>query len=381
MNCRERLLKALRGEITDRVPWIPLCSRTFFLSLPEYREKFPLKWWQGNQGLSEDLLEEELRFRVNFYTGIGADFMQWGGGGACRKETNRVKTEQRRKGNSLLVEYKTPAGVLSQEFLFSHESQTLYNKDCLLKNVHDFSVYKYIIQDSVLKPSYEKAQVFLDIIGENGIIFSSIANPPLHSWMCSVLGTEGAIFGIYDHKKELEELIELQHQKNLQYCNILAESPLKIFLHQATWGIGRISPEIYREYYSPYLKRYGEILHQEGKICLDHISGERLNPYLVLIEDLNLNGLYGLVFPGKSGDLKLSDICRRWEGRMTAMGGLDPHFLAEANTYQVKERTKRILEETKSFSNFILGTGDDVIYGTPVQNLEAVSRVIEDFYG
>ena len=50
-----------------------------------------------------------------------------------------------------------------------------------------------------------------------------------------------------------------------------------------------------------------------------------------------------------------------------------------ADVNQIKGRTKRILEEVGSFSNFILGTADAVVYGTPIQNLEAVSRVVRDF--
>lgn len=379
MTSRTRILKILKKEKTELIPWIPLCPRTFFLSLPQYRKKFPIRWWEEDMGLSRGLMEEELEFRVNFYQDIGADFMQWCGGWACRMETPHVRIQREQKGNNLFVKYKTPIGELFQEWTFTHESHTLCFKGRLLKSIEDFRVYQYLIEDTVFKPQYGTAQNFLDIVGENGVIFADVTDPPLVRWICDVLGTEGVTFGLYDHKREIDELIELKDKKNLECCKILAKSPLRIFLHQATWSIGRISPKIYEEYYSPYLKKYDEILRREDKICLDHASGERLNPYLRLIEGVGLDGLYGLIFPPISGDLELSDICVRWKDKMTGMGGMDPHFLLTADVNQIKERTKRILEEVGPFSNFILGTADATLYGTPVQNLEAVSMVARDF--
>lgn len=379
MTSRARILKALKREKTALIPWIPLCSRTFFLSLPKYRKKFPLRWGEENGGLSEDFIKEELEFRVNFYREIGADFMQWGGGNACRIEMPHIRVQRKKKGNNLLVKYRTPIGELSQEFVFTYESQTLYNKDYLLKSVQDFPIYQYLIEDTVFRPQYRTAQNFLDIVGEDGVIFSDMADPPLQDWICDVLGTESIVFGLHDYKRKIDELVQLKDKRNLEYSKILAKSPLRIFLHQATWSIGRISPKIYKEYYSPYLKKYNEIMHRQGGICLDHASGERLNPYLRLIESVTLDGLYGLVFPSRPGDPKLSDICIHWKDKMTGMGGMDPHFLATANVNQIKEKTKRILEEVEPFSNFILGTADDVVYGTPVQNLEAISSVVRSF--
>ena len=66
MSTRERILKALKGERASPIPWIPLCYRDFFLSLPEYRKRFEGEGWEDD--------ERELAFRLNFYRSIGADY-------------------------------------------------------------------------------------------------------------------------------------------------------------------------------------------------------------------------------------------------------------------------------------------------------------------
>ena len=55
MTSRERILAVLRGEKPDRVPWIPLCSWTYFESVPEYSAGSD---WMSLEG---------MKARVNFY--------------------------------------------------------------------------------------------------------------------------------------------------------------------------------------------------------------------------------------------------------------------------------------------------------------------------
>lgn len=67
------------------------------------------------------------------------------------------------------------------------------------------------------------------------------------------------------------------------------------------------------------------------------------------------------------------------EKKIIPMGGLDPNLLATSSKQKIIEITKRLLNEIGD-KHFILGTADDVVYGTNVDNLEIVSKVIRDFY-
>jgi len=375
MTSRERILNTLRGKKVDRIPWLPVCTRTFFLSLPEYQKKFPYKWWNEDGGISEELIEEELTFRIDFYKNIGIDFMQWGGKSVNIKRN--VKIKRQKKDNELIVKYETPEGNLEETFTFSEESQTPYRKTYLLKSEKDFKVYKYILENTKVKKNFSSVENQLKIIGENGVIFAGEeVFPPMHFYVNDSLGIENLVFFLLDKNKELEELLEIQENIVIETTSLLTESPLEIFLHGATWDIGRISPKIYEKYYLPCFKRYNRILHEKGKICLDHLSGQRIKPFLGLIEHGEFDGIYGFVFPSLKGDIPLKELVKRWkEKKIIPMGGLDPNFLAVSKPDEIKNRVKRLIEEVGD-KPFILGTSDDVVYGTPLKNLEAVSEAL-----
>lgn len=325
--------------------------------------------------------EEELRFRVDFYKNIGADFMNWGPMGCIKTEMRNVTVKRKQKGNNLLIKYETPQGNLEEAFVFSIPSQTLFRKNFLIKRNEDFKVYKYILENTVLKMDFSKANTFLNIVGDNGAIFLDGIAPPLHPWVNDLLGIKELTYALLDQKKELGELLETQENKNLERCKILSSLPVKVFLHQATWDVGNISPDYYQKYYLPYLKKYNKILHHKGKKCLDHLSGQKIKPFLELIENTNLDGLYGLTYPSPPGDISFAELSKRLiREKMIPIGGLNCDFLANASSNEVAEMTKRFLEETGGKPS-ILGTADDVVYGTQVKKLETISETIRKFYG
>ena len=121
--------------------------------------------------------------------------------------------------------------------------------------------------------------------------------------------------------------------------------------------------------------------HREEKICLDHISGQKIKLFLEGIEQAEMDGFYGFTFPAVDGDISLAEVTRRWQiKKIVPMGRLSPHFLATSTPEEVSEMTKRILDQVKDMP-FLLGTADDTIFATPIKNLEVVSNTIRAFYG
>ena len=94
-----------------------------------------------------------------------------------------------------------------------------------------------------------------------------------------------------------------------------------------------------------------------------------------LIKDSGFDMIYGVDL-----DINQPKMLHEGLGDTFIVGGLDPHLLATANTREVMDETKRILEKVSILNGrFILGTNDSIISGTSPANLEAVSKVVREF--
>jgi len=366
MTSRERIITVLRGDKPDRIPWIPLCSWTYFDSLPEY------------QGASNWGSPEALRLRIDFYQNvINADYMQWGGFPCYRtKSSGKIEVRTTRKGNTTYTEYHTPIGTLTTEQVYSDIAHTTYYTKDLLENVEDLKVYQYVMENTSYEANYDSLTEQLNILGGEGVFFISAPPPPLKSFLLGTMRLKNAIYIIHDHKPEFDNLVQLVDSHNQEIYGILAESPGEIFLDAAVTGTGMISPQIFAEYYLPYTKKYAEILHKKEKLYINHASGEPIGNILKMIEMANIDGLYGLSYP-PIGDLKISEIRRGLGEGVVVMGGLDSDFIATRTVKEIQDKTRSILSDVVPGDNFMLATADDTPYGTPIKNLKAVSDVIQ----
>jgi len=392
MNNRERVLNILRHKKADRVPFMPLTTRTWFFSLPEYRKKFKPLWNEVGQYIPDvdySLEMEEIEFRSKFYESIGVTFLQYGsehGGNHIVPQENldagiKVKKIRNEEDNKFKFIYETPVGSLEQSSDLS-KSASIAVRDHLIKNIDDYKVYKYILENQKIQwPELNSwSENVLKAIGDRGVAFANGPVPPLMVWVFTVLGVDGIAFGLWDHKKELLELVDLQHKMNMAYLDLIVKCPFEIIIADAVNGTYMTSPQIYKEQYVPFHQQYAKVLHENSKIYVSHSSGEPRGAILHDIEQTGLDGLYGFIYPVHPGEPELGKWCKMWEGKITVMGGIDPHLMATGTTRQISEKVKQIMDEVGDAPNFILGLADDTVYGTPVENLAEVPKTLDKLY-
>lgn len=399
MNNRERVLQILKGEgdQVKKVPYMPLTTRTFWWSVPGYEKKFGKPKWNNIGQYVPDVDPkyefEEVEWRSKFYSDIGVTFLKYTnehGGNQIQYEENpeagiKIKKIRKEANTKFKFIYETPVGKLVQESeLFSNN--TIATRKPLLNSLEDYKVFKYIIENQKTEKSlsYYKsyAKNCLEAIDDRGVVFGTGPIPPLMVWIFTVLMVEGVIFGIKDHKKELGELVEVAHKTNLEWLDIIVKSDFKIIIADAVNGVLTIDPQIFDEYWLPYHQDYARVLRNNDKLYVSHASSEPVGPILNSLEKTGLNGLYGFVFPPNPGDPTIGEVCKRWASKkMVVMGGISPHFLATSTPDKIKEWVKRAIDNIGDTSNFILGTADDTVFGTPIANIAAIPEALEEIYG
>lgn len=376
MSSRERILTVLRGGKADRPPWIPLCSWTYFESTPHHQAGAD---WMSTEG---------LRTRIDFFSKIGADYMQWVAfpyyvDTYCMlvlrtRTSSKVTHRETVKGNTKINEYETPVGTLTGVETFSEDGHTTFHEKDLLETVDDMKVYQYIVETIGYESDHESLAEQIEVLGEDGVLFVSAPPPPLKSFLLGAMRLQNAVFMIQDHKNEFDQLVQVVDEKNVEIYRMLAESPATVLHDAAVVGLGMISPDLYREYYLPCTRKYADILHQAGKLYTNHSSGERIGHILDEIVESGIDGLYGLVQPPVA-DCRISEVRDRFGGKIAVMGGIPSDFIATQGPEAVKKKAREILQDTAPGGHFMLGTVDDTPYGAPPENLKAVSEVIQEY--
>ena len=165
---------------------------------------------------------------------------------------------------------------------------------------------------------------------------------------------------------------------NLEICRVKASGPFQIFLG-GVLRLALISPKIFRKYYLPFLKECNEVFRSWSKTLFHHTSGEPIGSIIDDIARAGLGGLYGLSYPAPANTPEIWEITKRLPSETVISGGPTPHFLYREKPAQIKDLVRRLLEKTAGNKRFLLGTADDVVPGTPVENLKAVSEVVAEF--
>jgi uroporphyrinogen-III decarboxylase len=85
------------------------------------------------------------------------------------------------------------------------------------------------------------------------------------------------------------------------------------------------------------------------------------------------------VTPPDIGDMPVDRARAAWPDKVL-IGGLEPAKLATLSAESVRSYVRDTLIAVGPGDGFILSTGDATPYGTPLENLRAVSQAIETFY-
>jgi hypothetical protein len=145
VNSRERLLAALRGQKTDRIPWAP----------------FLTYWWDQNLIAGAEYLGE-----IGFKRAVGADLLMRGHRDRLahnhyedlymyRIEYEKTKITETADRKRKQVVYETPAGSITAGYSYSPGGDTWFLTEHPVKTPDDFKILAYIAADIRLTANHE----------------------------------------------------------------------------------------------------------------------------------------------------------------------------------------------------------------------------------
>ena len=139
---------------------------------------------------------------------------------------------------------------------------------------------------------------------------------------------------------------------------------------------GLLSPNLEREFSSPYVKQIVDAV-QDGEFAVIYHNCGPNTPRMV--ESLVSIGAAAYHFGNAVG---MKEMLEKFPPSTVVMGNVDPAGVLRMGTPEtVREATLEIMNECSLYPNFVISSGCDIPPMTPWENIDAFFRAVSEFYG
>ncbi|MCK4601845.1 MAG: hypothetical protein KAU28_05235, partial [Phycisphaerae bacterium] len=219
---RTRVLDAFRTKEPKGDLFMPLCFFDYFADMPGYTDA-----------------DDELDYRAKFSEGLDAVFMDWCGGGAYRVETDSsVKVSTEVDGSTSVETFQTPVGSVHQVWERRLDLNAAFIVEPMLRSEDDLRVYRYLVEAETIVPTPDAVQKWLDTVGGRGVAMQPGCDVPFHRLMYSFGPERFLLMAMDGLSAEVKGVFAVIHAKGLDKARAMANSPIQVVNHQASWDIG-----------------------------------------------------------------------------------------------------------------------------------------------
>ena len=385
MTSRQRVLAAMRCQPVDRIPFVPNLNRYALQSWPDRYQT--MSRWEIQQELGIDRL---VRYRVGVRTRPSIVIIPPGQGPVSmmsslardweksQPSTDKLKVTVKTEGTQRRVIVETPLGSLQSLWQLASTSDLPFPIEHLLKTPADFDIYHYILDHTTVEPAYEEIVDTLQAVGAEGTCEAVGGGSPQQILLEYLLGIENFYYYMIDCPDKMQKLMDhIMEIRRAEY-RILAQCPAPIVITDEDTSTTMASPDYMAKLEFPALNEFADILHQGDKIHMVHMCG-KIQGVLDLLLDCRFDGIYD-TSPEPTGDLQFAKARERLcaSGKCLT-GGIDCNAFVDLTPEQMEDYVAQRLSEVAPGTGYLLGAGDTVPYGTPIENIKAVVRAVKKY--
>ena len=152
-----------------------------------------------------------------------------------------------------------------------------------------------------------------------------------------------------------------------------------VHLQGSSSSLSMISPAIYERYNLKFIQSACEIAHKKNVPVQIHHCGKSAKLVEILYNSTDVDVIHPLE-PPPGGDVDLAEIKKRFGDKIVLMGNLNTYQLMLYGTpADVREATRKAIEDAAEGGRFILANGDQLGRDTPEENIIAMVEAAHEF--
>lgn len=198
-------------------------------------------------------------------------------------------------------------------------------------------------------------------------------------WSAYLMGLDNILMHMLDEP----ELVELTMEKVLR-CNmrivrraIRAGAEVIILGDDYAGNSGpMMSPDLFRQFVLPPLKRMVDMIHEEGALCIKHSDGD-LYPLLDMIVSAGPDGINPIE---PVAGMELKKVKALYGDKVCITGNIDcAHLLPHGTPEQVREAVRQAIADAAAGGGYILTSSNSIHSSCRAENLVAMVRACHEF--
>jgi corrinoid protein of di/trimethylamine methyltransferase len=334
MTHRERILRAIRGEMPDRLPFAPRLDLWYTANaqsgtLPEKYKTCSFDEIARAEGWALHKINPEYQ-----QVRKPEDNLHWALGILSYKETvygfkfsPDVELEIKENAGRTKITYRTPVGSVSTTTVYTEEMRkagvsNFWVDEHVLKGPKDYRVVGYIFENLKLFRDDRDFLKWKEGIGEDGVAFTlgGRAASPMHHIQKYFVDATDFYFHYHDYAKEMRALAESMGKFFDQIIQLVGDSSAEVVYWGANFDDTITYPAFFEKDIVPWIRKAADILGRKGKYVSCHCDGENLG-LLDLIRDSGMH-IAEAVTPAPMTKVPVEEYYRRWSDKLTLFGGI-----------------------------------------------------------
>lgn len=380
MTHRERLLKVARGELVDKIPWVPRIdlwhnAHDLAGTLPEKYRGLSVEEIHRKEGwplhkvvpeyLKPDNPDDIIHRAIGLYRlkEFPYDF-------EFSSDVDIKVAYENAGGESMThVEYHTPVGMVSVRHGITEEmkksgASITWVKETAIKNPEDYRTLAHIFGNLKLKPAYERFKTWKESVGEDGIAVGQGlgigCSSPMHFIQKTLIGATNFYYHYHDHHAEMQLLSEALANAYDQLISVLMDSPADAVLWSANVDDMITYPSYFEKEILPWCRKASEALRPNGILMIMHPDGENRG-LMDLIPESGMD-IADAVTPYPMTKVTIDEYYDRWcrSDKLTIQGGIPEIMLLEESTSwdDLKEYLNHLFQVISPGKRLIASIGD-----------------------
>jgi len=351
---RQRLLAALRGEAVDRTPFSPFLAY-YFESLPQ---------------------EVQEKGQFDYFQKMGADPLLRGFHQLTRCTFQNCDIEETTSGTERYVTYHTAVGDLTEKYIYSPDGNTTFLVGHPVETAEQFQTLAYLYEHMLIEPDMEGFEADFKRYGDDALLLPTVGvrgKTAFQSLVEHWVGTENLVYALYDEPEAVENCLSVMQARDEETVQISLQSSADGFIFWEDSSTTNISPEFFQKYAMPEINRWGEMIHQSGKLLVHHACGHLKN-LLPLMAQTKIDAIES-ISPPPTGNVTLQEACAVLPEHIALIGGLEPVRLLSGSVEDVCQDARQLLQDL-SGRRFILANSDSCPPHVEYEKFTAVAALV-----